>query len=125
MQEKIEIKTVAEFTLTGQIKSGKNNMGITRSGHRYPMAAWAAWRDEVVLNLRDQSEEKQIRTPCTISFFYKEANKRRRDVPGMIDALFHCLERAGIIKDDSLFKNVYWFNEESLPSPGVRILIKT
>ena len=29
-------------------------------------------------------------------------------MPGMLDALFHCFERAGVVADDMLFQEVLW-----------------
>lgn len=47
-------------------------------------------------------------TPAKMDVAYYPGDLRRRDVPGMIDALFHCLEHGGFVKDDSLIKDVTW-----------------
>lgn len=99
-----------KFTIVGQIKSGKNNMGITRSGHRYPRKSWADWRDNVKAQILAQSPRgvPPIDTDATFDVVYIPGDKIRRDVPGMLDALFHCFERTGIVSDDTLFKDVSW-----------------
>ena len=39
---------------------------------------------------------------------YTPHDLRRRDLPAMLDSIFHCMEKAGIIKDDFLVKNLNW-----------------
>jgi hypothetical protein len=39
---------------------------------------------------------------------YWPGDKRKRDMPGMADAICHCLERAGIVADDSLLVSWSW-----------------
>lgn len=87
-----------------QIIGGKNNMGITRSGRHYPKPKWAKWRDEVVSVIRRQLPEgfKPISEPCNVKLYYVAGDKRRRDFPAIVDSIWHCLERAGVVKDDSL-----------------------
>lgn len=46
--------------------------------------------------------------PCELEVKYWKGDERRRDVSGMLDALFHCFEKAGIVADDKLFVNVDW-----------------
>lgn len=98
--------TSFHMTVLGQCKSGKNNMLMTRSGHKYPNPSWAKWRDEVLKQLKMQWNEPIIDHPCLIVIKYYPGDLRRRDVPGMIDALFHCFERAQIVSDDKLFVDV-------------------
>lgn len=44
----------------------------------------------------------------------------------MLDALFHLLERGGVIKDDSLIKDVVWETRRFDPGgPGVSIVLET
>lgn len=97
-----------EFEILGQPKSGKNNMGVSRSGHHYPKAAWAEWRNRVVGGLAGLPGMRCFQTECRMIVKYWHGDKRRRDIPGMVDALYHCLERAQILKDDSLVKELHW-----------------
>jgi Holliday junction resolvase RusA-like endonuclease len=92
-----------------QIRGGKNHMNIDcRTGRHYPNRKWAAWRDGVVMALKVQRRGICFDAPCTIAVDYWPGDKIRRDVPGMEDALWHCLERAGIVEDDCLFVNCHW-----------------
>lgn len=119
------------FEIIGQFKSGKNNMGINpRSGRHYPLPAWADWRNRVVNQLLLGRKELLLkpmpyfRVACAIQVHYYAGDHRRRDVPGMLDALCHCLERAGIIKDDSLVYDVRWesFYDEKNPRCWINIV---
>lgn len=114
---------VLTFHLTGQTLSGKNHMQIARNGTHYPLPRWAAWRDEHVLAVR-HSASRQVPVgsgskPFPLTGLLKatvsltHADKRKRDVPGMLDALCHVLERAGVVKDDSLI--VQWDVSTNLP----------
>lgn len=102
------------FTILGQCKSGKNGMLTTRTGRHYPNKVWAEWRDRVVRDINfSMSQHLQpfpISTPCRITFKYWKGDLRRRDVPGMIDAFFHCFEKAGTVIDDKLFTEVHWLD---------------
>lgn len=114
------------FTILGQCKSGKNRVLITRTGHRYPPKAFAEWRDDVVKQMRSAwGGEEPLNEDVTVSFNYFPGDLRRRDVPGMIDAIFHCFERANVITDDTLFKNVNWNTRQlDRQAPRVEVEIK-
>ena len=115
-----------KFRIDGPIKSGKNNMGITRTGIHYPKPAFSSWRAGVLGQMRQAFPHGliPIDNPCNIAFDYWPGDARRRDVPGMEDALFHCFERFGIIKDDSLFANVKWTTHEiDRENPGLIVEI--
>lgn len=104
-----------EFTIHGIIKGGKNNMGVTRTGIHFPRKSFSQWRDQVVRDLKQTMLESKnscvyFDVPCLLRVYYWAGDKRRRDVPAMLDGLFHCFERAGLIKDDCLFKQIEWFH---------------
>ena len=97
------------FTLTGQCMSGKNGVQTTRTGQHYPKPKWKAWRDEMVQQIRASSRpihgwtvHTSLTVPCKAHVVFRHGDRRRRDVAGMLDALCHVLERAGVVKDDSL-----------------------
>lgn len=126
------------FTILGQIKSGKNHMIVTRRGRHFPEPKWGKWRDDAVRQIKEQLPEdfQTIEKRCKISFFYTPSDGRKRDAPGMMDALFHCLEVrknkdgnevcAGVISDDTLFKEVQWLEcAINRGSPGCKIEIET
>lgn len=81
-------------------------MGITRTGKHYPKPEWAIWRDDVVRQILNQWNGKPIDKPCKIVVIVTNGDKRRRDVPGMLDALWHCLEKARVVTDDKLLADV-------------------
>lgn len=103
-----------EFVIKGQIKSGKNNMMITRNGLHYPKPGFVIWRTEVLAQIAykaievDNVNDVPINKPCALHVNYWKGDERRRDVSGMLDALFHCFEKAGIVTDDKLFVDVDW-----------------
>ena len=92
-----------KITITGQIKGGKNNMIVTRSGLHFPKKDWAKWRDAAVIEIRSQIPAgwKPIDTPTSIRLEYVAGDKRRRDQPAIIDSIFHCLEKSGFCTDDT------------------------
>jgi Holliday junction resolvase RusA-like endonuclease len=113
------------YVLKGQCLSGKNHMQITRTGRHYPLPRWAVWRDAMLTQIHPPT------TPLTellkISVVFTHADRRRRDVPGMLDALCHVLERAGVVKDDSQI--IQWEVQTNLPPckalAGVTIRLET
>lgn len=113
-----------KFHIEGQLKSGKNNMLTTRAGKHYPNPKWAVWRDEVMNQLWEQNSRPTITKPCSIVVHYTAGDNRRRDVPGMMDALWHCLERAKIVSDDKFFANVKWISFFEKGKARVDLMIK-
>ena len=96
------------FTISGQVRGGKNNVNVTRTGHRYPDRSWALWRDRVVNDLLSIKGLGRYENPCKIEVKYWAGDRRKRDVPAMIDALWSCFEKAGIVRDDCQFTEVHW-----------------
>jgi Holliday junction resolvase RusA-like endonuclease len=100
------------FTIWGIIHGGKNNIGITRTGKRYPKPNWAKWRNEVLYDLQFYLNQigfkEPIDKPCRITVRYWAGDNRRRDIPALSDAIFHIIERARIVKDDFQFKTMIW-----------------
>lgn len=112
------------FTILGIIKSGKNNMIVLRNGMHIPKKEWSKWRDDVVNQMRSAwGGAEPLDEDVTVSFNYFPGDLRRRDVPGMIDAIFHCFERANVITDDTLFKNVNW-NTRGLDRQSPRVEVQ-
>jgi len=96
--------------LLNQIPSGKNAIIVTRTGHHYPNARFKAWREDAVLQLRVHGHipKPALDYPLALSVKYWAGDKRTRDVSGMLDALFHLLTHAKVIKDDGLIRDVTW-----------------
>lgn len=117
-----------KYEIKGKLKSGKNNMGIDpRSGRHFPKREWADWRDEIVASLTEQrlmGRHKTIEKPAKLMVKYFRGDDRRRDISGMLDAIYHCTERAGIIKDDSLFHSISWEGQKDKDNPRVEMEIE-
>lgn len=97
--------TNIQFSIPGQCPSGKNSIVITRTGHRFPSKRFADWKKQALDNLQLQMVQyKKIKfpldAPVTVGIKYIPSDRRRRDVPGIIDAVWHVLEKAGIVTDD-------------------------
>jgi Holliday junction resolvase RusA-like endonuclease len=99
------------ITLPGQIRGGKNNMVVTRTGRHFPRPEWAKWRDAMVTHVKRQLpvDWQPIAVPVNVRLDYAAGDKRRRDQPAIIDAIFHVLEKAGVVTDDTLI----WITESS------------
>jgi len=99
------------LVIIGQIRGGKNAVKITRKGKRYPDAKWAKWRDAAVRQIVAQlpADHQTITTPISVRLEYVAEDHRRRDQPAVLDAIFHVMERAGVVADDTLI----WVTESS------------
>lgn len=114
---------LAVITLTGQIRGGKNNMGVTRTGRHYPKPEWAAWRDKQLFSAKLQFDGPAISEPCAATVLYWAGDRKRRDVPAIIDAIWHVLEKAGLVEDDSLIKSVDFRGSYDKENPRAEITI--
>lgn len=90
------------IVITGQIMGGKNNIIVTRTGHRFPKPAWAKWRDDAVRQVKQFIPRgfTPIDSPINVRIDYFAEDKRRRDMPAILDAIFHVFEKAGVVTDD-------------------------
>lgn len=97
------------FKLNGPLKSGKNQVQITRTGHRYPLKQFVAWRTEALRQLKAQHPMVPA-TDQAVSLIvdYIPPDHRRADMPGLLDALCHLLERGGLLRDDRQVKQCSW-----------------
>ncbi|MBI4395446.1 MAG: hypothetical protein HY548_00025 [Elusimicrobia bacterium] len=112
-----------QLTLKGQIPSGKNHMKIDpRTGQHYPNKRFSAWRQAAWVQLRSQPKA-HFNVPCRIQVDYWPGDRRRRDVPGMEDALCHILEYSQILKDDSLLQDWEWTTHEVSPT-NPRVILR-
>ena len=94
------------FTLHGKMKSGKNHVQITRTGRRYPNKSFAIWRDDMLRQINYKG--KPLPGRVGLEAWYTPGDRLRRDAPGIIDALLHLFEKAGILEDDAQIKWVFW-----------------
>jgi Holliday junction resolvase RusA-like endonuclease len=116
--------------LSEQIPSGKNHVRITRTGRRYPTARFAQWRASAYYQIRVQIirqpawQEWPRQASMSLTVHYRALDRRRRDVPGMLDALLHLLERAEVIEDDAQVTDVSWVSALQSQVPCVMMAIQ-
>lgn len=101
------------FVLKMQIPSGKNAVQITRTGKRYPGKRFKAWRDAEMLSVKQKMAATRIKPvsfdgPVSMIVDYVPGDNIRRDVPGLLDALCHLIEKVGLVQDDAQVKCVQW-----------------
>ena len=115
--------------LKGQVRGGKNAILITRSGHRYPNVLFAKWSHMAVLQVNAQLMGGKRMPPIDSAdylwqFDYVPEDRRLRDVPAILDAVFHVLEKAKVVADDRWVANlVFRTHAPSRDGAGMRIEI--
>lgn len=104
------------FLLTMQIPSGKNMVMTTRTGHRYPNTRFKAWRQEAIAQINlAAAEGASFQGPVSLTVEYTPGDHIRRDVPGLLDALCHLIEKTSILADDAQVKRVAWTTRSVQP----------
>lgn len=114
--------------LTGQLPSGKNRQGyrtalipaLTEEGQlvelptmvRHPRQRFVDWRAATLKQLSAQLVGCRFalpfRAPLLMYVWYWPGDRRVRDRSGMLDAIFHALEKAGVVADDGLIQDPIW-----------------
>ena len=117
------------LTITGQCPSGKNAITVTRTGLRFPSLRFKKWREHASKQISEHKLNRDfpIDKPCSIMIFYWAGDLRRRDCPGMIDAVYHLLEKCNIVSDDTFLGGLNrWasFFNNGLDRENPRIEIK-
>jgi len=109
--------------LTSQVRGGKNGMGVTRTGRHYAKPTFKRWRDDAVRQIHQQLPFPwtAIAVPCNVRIDYVAEDRRRRDFPAICDALWHALERAGVVTDDTLLWPAQSSRRYDKAAPGVTI----
>jgi crossover junction endodeoxyribonuclease RusA len=107
--------------LKGQVRGGKNNMGRTKTGMSFPKKSFADWRAEAIRQIKTQFSGEPIAVPCNVRLDYVAGDKRRRDMPAVLDAVWHVLEKAGVVADDTLLWAVQSSRSYDKVAPGVTI----
>ena len=60
--------------------------------------------------------------PVRMRALYTPNDLKRRDMPAVLDSIFHCMERAGIIADDCLVHDLTWLSyPKDVETSGVEI----
>ena len=101
------------LALTGQLPSGKNQVQLSfKNGkvHKYPNKTFTNWRSFACLQILDQRDYRlpPLLVPVHLTVEYWHGDARTRDVSGQLDALFHLLVYAKVLKDDGLVHEVTW-----------------
>lgn len=119
------------FSITGQMKSGKNRVLITRKGRRYAPKSFSDWREQILKQLAPQVSAYAQEGAClplqstiTLECEYTPGDRRVRDVDGMLGALLHVIVKAGLLTDDGLVWAVTWRRMEmDRKQPGLKFTI--
>ena len=110
------------LTLTGQLPGGKNRVGIKVTKGvcewdvgrpcRHPYPRFSQWRKDAEIQLLSQLQSWRVVLPLSVPMlmyvWYTPGDRKIRDRTGMEDALFHLLERAGVVSDDGLIEDPLW-----------------
>lgn len=86
-------------------------MCTTRTGKHYPNPLFVKWRADVmgqILRQKGQGFKTIDNANWHWDFIYTPTDRRRRDIPAILDAVYHCLERTGIIADDYFIQNMHF-----------------
>lgn len=124
-----------KLKLKGQLPSGKNRIKerfINGKKVRYPDARFKAWRADATRQVLSQAPLpfRTFTLPCVLRVNYWAGDLIRRDVSGMLDALFHLFEhapteQAPIVADDFLLRNVGWrYMDLDRANPRVEVEIE-
>lgn len=118
------------FTLYGQLCSGKNQVQILwRNGKvcKYPNKTFTNWRAKAHQDILNQSGlGLRIDVPVVLTCHYTPGDLRTRDITGQLDAIFHLLVYAKVLKDDGLVHEQHWHRlPMNRKSPQVTICIQT
>lgn len=99
-----------KLEIIGQVHGGKNHIGITKTGRRYPASkAFILWAKSAINQLRVKKWKNKIKTfkkDMNIVIDYIPGDLRTRDTPAILDAVYHVLEKAKIVENDKQFCNV-------------------
>ncbi len=102
-------------TIPGNCPSGKNQVDICYDcdgkERRIPDKVFTAWRtralQDLALALRGR-RDLPLRGALIATVIYTPGDARCRDVPGVMDALWHLLERGGLVENDGQIRGVIW-----------------
>ncbi len=88
---------ILRAVLVGQHPSGKNQIQMSAPAagviRRYPQKSFEAWRSSAYSQLdRQRGAWKKLTTKARVTVKYTPGDLIGRDVPGMMDALWHLLE---------------------------------
>jgi len=116
------------YTIKGQVRGGKNSMVVTRTGKHYPRRPFTQYRDAAYWQILEQRIPGTPRIEDNRwlwTFDYTPADRRRHDAPAILDAVFHVLEKALVVSDDSFIKKIIFVEHEpDRENPRIEIQAK-
>ena len=65
-----------------------------------------------------------LSVPVTASIDYFPGDRRKRDVPALMDGLWHVLEKANVVVDDSVIRNIGYWMTHDLDKENPRIVVR-
>jgi len=111
------------YDITGQVAAGKNNIQTTKSGHRYPNPSFERWAKSAYQQIHLQQRQRP-RFALTINLHilidYWPGDRRTRDIPAIVDAVFHVLEKMDVVENDRQFKRCD-FREHDMTKTDPRV----
>jgi len=114
-----------KIVIKGQVRGGKNNIIVCRNGMRVPSAKFKAWVGSATGQILSQVTERFGDTELKVCIRYFAGDKRRRDIPAIVDALFHVLEKVNITNDDFLIKDLCFYQAYDRENPRAEIELYT
>ena len=117
------------FTLRDAIPSGKNQIGIAyQRGKmiRFPNKRFKDWRNQASKEVLAQVSlhKKPLVGPLVCVADYVPQDQRRRDLPGLADAIWHLLEYTGLIEDDSQIVDLHWHSyKQDIAAPCLKVTL--
>lgn len=115
--------------LPGITKSGKNGIQINpKTFAHYPKKSFVDWRNamsKAIALQKDTLPAAPITEEVHVSIWYSKGDNVRRDMPGIMDAIWHVLERSGILADDTQVKTLTWHKAPETEPAGVWLIINT
>jgi len=120
------------LTLTGQLPGGKNQVQLSFRHvkvHRYPNKTFENWRAKAFTQIMEQADWGRrtiIRVPVRLTVGYTPGDARTRDVSGQLDAIFHLLVYAKVLKDDGLIHELGGWTRHAInrKAPKVELTIE-
>lgn len=115
--------------LKGGMVSGKNQQGTDpRTGHRFPNARFKRWREKMLPQVRAAKQAAGMGDRwfiCPLAFWveYWPADGIHRDMPGLMDALFHLMEQGRVVENDNQFEECRGWKKHPADRINPRLLI--
>ena len=98
-------------------------MIVTKTGLHFPRPEWKLWRDKSIAQVHAQKPPQGVSVPCRATIRYWAGDRKRRDVPAILDAIWHVIERSGVLVDDSQIKEVDFIGRYSKENPCAEIVL--